>query len=201
MLFQAPLIKLHMQPLNETTMLCWLDDNPIMKIACHRSCGVSSYTSALHVERHLKRNKLSELVYTEMPPTKRLRRSEVTPFNFVERCIFCGKMCALHKDSKNPSRWRRDLLCRTSDRGFSTKTFKEVILDVCKSRNDEWAWQVEVRLQGTISDLHAVDARYHDDCRTKFMAPRSIQAALDSSEQSEIKDGALENMVLVMKSD
>ena len=75
------------------------------------------------------------------------------------------------------------MLCRTSDRGPSNKPFKEVILDVCKNRNDEWALQVEVRLQGAISDLHAADARYHDDCRTNFMAPRSVLTASGSSEQ------------------
>ena len=68
-------------------------------------------------------------------------------------------------------------MCRTSDRGPNNKTFKQVILDVCHSRNDEWAWEVQVRVQGAISDLHAMDARYHDDCRVKFMAPRSVHVA------------------------
>ena len=43
---------------------------------------------------------------------------------------------------KNPGRWRKAVLCRTSDRVPNNKTFKPVILDVCHSRNDEWAWEV-----------------------------------------------------------
>ena len=34
-----------------------------------------------------------------------------------------------------------------------------------------------MRVQGAISGLHAVDARYHDDCRVKFMPPHSVHVA------------------------
>ena len=92
-------------------------------------------------------------------------------------------------------------MCRTSDRGPNNKTFKQVILDVCHSRNDEW--EVQVRVQGAISNLHAIDARYHDDCRVKFMAPRSVYVAATQCQGTceNCADAALEALVKVMKFD
>ena len=71
-------------------------------------------------------------------------QSEVLRFHFQEHCIFCGIMCALDKDPKHPGRWWKAWSCRTSDRSPNNTTFKQVILDVCHSRNGEWAWEVEV---------------------------------------------------------
>ena len=47
------------------------------------------------------------------------------------------------------------MLCRTADRGSGSKTFKQSILDKCIERNDAWAGQVQVHVEGAISDLHA----------------------------------------------
>ena len=44
------------------------------------------------------------------------------------------------------------MLCRTADRGSCSKTFKQSILDKCIERNDEWAGQVRVHVEGAISD-------------------------------------------------
>ena len=33
-----------------------------------------------------------------------------------------------------------------------------------------------MRLAGVVSDLHAADARYHDDCRKKFMGKRNVES-------------------------
>lgn len=54
---------------------------------------------------------------------------------------------------------------------------KDLILATCEERGDgdEWARQVETRIQGALSDLHATKARYHDDCRKRFMAGRKIK--------------------------
>ena len=179
-----------------------LNENPNLSLVCHRSC-VSSYTSNSHIQRHLKRHGGTSENTSEAPPKKRTRLSESCIFNFQDHCIFCGKACVLNKDSKNPSRWRKALMCRTSDRGPNNKTFKQVILDVCHSRNDEWAWKVQVRVQGAISDLHAMDARYHDDCRVKFMAPRSVHVAAIQCQGTceNFADAALEALVKVMKFD
>jgi len=148
------------------------DDN--LTVTCHRSC-VSSYTSTSHIKRYLKRQgQAQEQPSIEEPPQKRARRSQLPLFHFREHCIFCGDTCEIEKNAKNPNRWRKALLCKTSDRGAGSKSFKEVILDVCHTREDDWAMQVEVWLHGAFSDLHAADARYHDDCRIMFMAPRAI---------------------------
>ena len=36
-------------------------------------------------------------------------------------------------------------------------------------------------MEGAVSDLHAADARYHYDCKTNVMAPRSVQLAKAST--------------------
>ena len=63
--------------------------------------------------------------------------------------------------TKNPKRWRRIVQCQTIE-------IKEKLLQVCKVRNDNWAAEVQRRIVGIISDLHAVDAQYHHDCYTSF---------------------------------
>jgi hypothetical protein len=107
-------------------------------------------------------------------------------------------------DPKHPERWRKVRLCQTADRGFHS-TFKEVILDACAQRNDDWAKQVEVRLQGAISDLHAADGRYHADCSSKFMTPRAVKAAAAKSvicEEEKLHfDDAYEEVLNAMKCD
>lgn len=56
--------------------------------------------------------------------------------------------------------------------GSGRKTFKDSILEVCSIREDEIVQQVKIRVQGAVSDLHAADAQYHNDCMAKFMGPR-----------------------------
>ena len=41
--------------------------------------------------------------------------------------------------------------------------FKQEILKVCQTRGDKWAEEIRVRVHGAVSDLHAANARYHDD--------------------------------------
>ena len=118
-----------------------------------------------------------------MEPTvhnKRCCRSTSPKFIFKEQCVFCGDLCIMDYDTKHPSRWHRVVLCRTADRG-GKETFKQVILNVCDLRNDEWASHVKVRIQGAVSNLHAGDARYHEDCKSSFMAPHSVRAAASST--------------------
>ena len=40
----------------------------------------------------------------------------------------------------------------------------EFIVNQFHTRGDEWADQVKLRVQGAVSDLHAVESRYHGDC-------------------------------------
>ena len=82
--------------------------------------------------------------------------------------FYCGEDCSVTKDPNNPNRDKKTVLCRTAERQ-GKQTFKESILQVCQSRNDEWAIKVEVRVSGVVSDLHAANARYHDACRKTFL--------------------------------
>lgn len=133
---------------------------------CHKNC-VSSYTSKSHIKYHASQTQDCG------PPSKRSRRSEEELFIFKEHCFLCGKTCE-KQDPKHPQRWRPVSYCRTADRGKSQKTFKEVILETCNQRNDDWSDQVRLRIQGAVSDLHAADAMYHRDCLQTFKSPRNI---------------------------
>lgn len=143
-------------------------------INCHRAC-VSTYTSSWHINVHLKRK--SKTSHKDpspsVPPAKRCRRSEAD-FDFKLHCIFCGEQCSTSPSRKNPKRWRAAFLCKPPENG---KYFKESVLDCCNKRNDEWANQVRLRVAGAMSDLYAVSARYHDNCRKKFMNSRNVTAA------------------------
>ena len=136
------------------------DRNPSLTICCHKNC-VSEYTSKQHIRRC--RSNEGRISSSEQPP-KRIRRSEVSTFNFLEHCIFCGRDCVLERDKRNPSRWRPSYPFRTIQHKTGA-TPKEAVLERCNEREDEWGREVSVRLHGAVSDLHAADARYHDDGR------------------------------------
>ena len=95
--------------------------------------------------------------------------------DFKLHCIFCGETCFLKSDPCNPSRWRSAYFCMTASRGIGL-SFKDSILETCNRQKDTWASQVEVRLQGAVSDLHVAEARYHNSCRKNFMLFKSKQA-------------------------
>ncbi len=59
---------------------------------------------------------------------------------------------------------------------------------------------VKTRIQGALSDLHAADARYHENCKSSFMAPRSVNAAANSANVKEKNeaDRALQCTILRM---
>jgi len=77
---------------------------------------------------------------------------------------------------------------------------KEVILAVCHKQNDRWAEEVELRLCGALSDLHAADVRYHNDCKPAFMAPKAIQHAHTSKDTVDA-DEAFKEVISIMESD
>lgn len=62
-----------------------------------------------------------------------------------------------------------------------------------------------VRVGGAVSDLHAADARYHVDCRTKFMLSRSTTAARKATQPAQgdasMSDEGLEAIINILKSD
>ena len=95
--------------------------------------------------------------------------------------------CIIDYTTKNPSRWRQVYLYRTADSGKKTIPFKDVILEVCDARNDVLSVKVKIRIQGAVSDLHAADARYNEDCRSSFMASRSVKSASGSVVRWEMR--------------
>ena len=150
-------------------LLDWLES-----IRCHKTC-VSTYTSEHHMRRfEAAKKKPSSSV--EDPSPKKLKRSQVSSFEFKKNCLFCGEMCIpLAPDCHNPDRWRRVAQCRTVD------NFKKNILDVCDLRNDHVADSVCIRVSGAVADLHAADAQYHNNCYKTFVSARSIKAAVIKS--------------------
>lgn len=159
-------------------------------IYAHRSC-VATYTSSWHIKRHLAKQETS----TE-PKLKRPRRQA---FNFKELCVICAEKC-LPCNTKNPSRWRRVVQCRTADRGENQKSFKDVILDSCELRNDNAGEEVRLRIEGTVSDLHAADVQYHKDCMDQFRGKRNITCTTSKDTESHA-DHAFSSLVEEISTD
>ena len=68
------------------------------------------------------------------------------------------------------------------------------MLGICSERNHE----VRVRIEGTVSDIHAAEARYHVDCYSrfvskKFLSGQKMNLQLEQSQQ----DGDLRLMYLI----
>ena len=62
--------------------------------------------------------------------------------------------------------------------------------------------EVQHRVHGALSDLHAADARYHDDFRSNFMSRRSIQfEAAHASANADYIDKAFDAILEEMLSD
>lgn len=82
---------------------------------------------------------------------------------------------------------------------------KVEILGKCKERNDEWACEVIVRLGGAVSDLHAADACYPVDCRTRFMSSRFTTAARKATHSAQgnaaMSDEGLKGIIMVIEAD
>ena len=107
---------------------------------------------------------------TEPSPTKRKRRSATPEFSFKEHCLYCGQICNVKKDPKNPRRWRPAYLFHVIEyerKGKDPLPVKDLIIR-CNERKDNLADNVRIRLEGAIGDLHAAGARYHVDCKQRF---------------------------------
>ena len=59
------------------------------------------------------------------------------------------------------------------------------LLESCRKRGDQWASEVENRLQGCF-DLVAAEAMYHDSCLTKFSLKRDPTKKVFATGQSVI---------------
>ena len=106
----------------------------------------------------------------------------------------------MEKDPKNPSRWRPAFICREIGTDSGKASLKQSILSTCNKRNDVWAEQVRRRVEGALSDLHAADARYHVDCKAKFLTDKHVSLAAGKGSEVEI-DEAFKELIALMKSD
>ncbi|CAH1785436.1 unnamed protein product [Owenia fusiformis] len=160
-------------------------ENPTLTLRAHHSC-ILTYTSKEHCRRHSGKSDSGTLNATPSSP-KRTRHSEKL-FHFQFNCLFCGNLCK--EDPKHPNRGSKIVYCRTGDRKeIGQASFKSNILRICHERGDELARQVRTRVEGAVSDLHAVEARYHLDCYKKFINKKNIDHL--KSEKTDETDQAL----------
>lgn len=88
------------------------DENKELILKAHKGC-VEKYLHPKEIQKALKRRhpeEKSSLV--NEPPRK--RRSEVTRFNFLHDCMFCGAECKVEKDKKKSFTLETSLHLQTS---------------------------------------------------------------------------------------
>ena len=83
-------------------------------------------------------------------------RSQQTPFNFQNQCMFCGQPAKCYKKRREVDVYP-----------VRTKDFKDTVVQICLSRNDSWSQIVSGRL-ASINDLVAAAAIYHQQCSSNF---------------------------------
>ena len=122
------------------------------------------------------------------PPVRR-RRSQQLQIDLKTHCLFCAEEC-LPADPKHPDRHKHFSLCETVEM-LGMKTFKDSVLDSSARRNDEWDYQVDVRIRGEAGLIKA-EARYHNlcydrlyklpcaSCTRRCVKPSHVDAALAS---------------------
>ena len=54
----------------------------------------------------------------------------------------------------------------------------------CLLRNDTWFKEVKFRVESAASDLHAADARYHQECETIFLHSNYLDRFVKTSENN-----------------
>ena len=164
-------------------------------ITCHENC-VSTYTSSHHIKRFLSKQKGDTIRYDEGNPKK---IPQIWHYTLLvqKHCFFCGEFCISRgSDTRNPSRWRKVVQCRTAD------GLKDNILETCDHRKDHQADEVRIRLSGAVSDLQAADAQYHLDYYKTFMSKKNMNAVTNSVNNSAIdQDPAFDALVKDMSTD
>lgn len=169
----------------ETELQNRLAEDQDLKFKCHKSC-VSKYTDKNKVTRYETRKRSCEEVGEKQQP--KVRRSVTSSFNFRQHCIYCGEDCVVEKDKKHPDRWRPAYIIREKIVS-QKKSIKELILDTCNKRNDEWSSHVRIRVEGAVSDLHAADGRYHVNCRNAFLGELAVSAAKQACNEATKQNG------------
>ena len=155
-------------------------------IEMHKTC-YCTYTSKEHIKRLLAKKRKEGTSDSDGAPAARVRRSQVTDFQFKTQCLFCASVCE-PLNPKHPERWDRVIQCeRMGIKGASP--FKDTVLQQCSDRNDSWGREVAIRCHG-VHDLAAAEAQYHLRCYNEF---RKVPA---HTEQTPfIDDSALQSLV------
>lgn len=121
-------------------------------VRIHRECQKSVYNE--------RKRKSSEPIERSTKIKKdAARRSENSKFDWKRLCMFCEMDCVV--DDRHPDRidWRQ----------VEVLSMRENLLVVCSSRSDRIAKSLERKLLDIEnSDLVAVEARYHFQCRKDF---------------------------------
>ena len=162
-------------------------------IMCHKNC-ISRYVSPASLSSFKKRQSEQPSTSTSQAENKGLRSSVVGGvFDFREHCLFCIDVtpCSPEgEDSRVPSRYRQSVSLVRTDKLADGQDFKNKLLNVCDERNDQLA-DVRERIIGAgVSDLHALDARYHRRCSKQFYKiPKSTRdGSFQSSEEQALLD-------------
>ena len=90
---------------------------------------------------------------------------------------FVEKTATMERDPKNPACWKPAYLCREIEPKGDNKSLKKSLLDICDCIDDDCTSTVRLHIQGTISELHAADARYHVTCWCSYTGSRAVATA------------------------
>ena len=185
--------KLYMHDLH-VGLLKQIVDNENCTIYYHKNC-VLRYTSSSNTSKYTKDHP------TNVTPAKKLHRSHKS-FDFFCHCLYCGETCDICKD---PKRWRPAYLCRSNVSEQDKTPYKQYLLGKCASRDDVLAEEVRSCVVGSVSDLHAAEARYHRDCMCRFFANRLLstgnEGGLLSPRSQYQHDMAWKHMVTTLSND
>ena len=72
------------------------------------------------------------------------------------------------------------------DRKGKPIKIKDKILKQCKVMADDWPEMV--RVAGSSNDMHASDARYHNDCLSRFFSQRNAPGESKGTHDEEQED-------------
>ncbi|CAG2217992.1 unnamed protein product [Mytilus edulis] len=146
----------------ENCGICFKDDNreSLVKLREKGSQGIAKASSERGDDLNVESDKnILKKIKVNTP----CLRSK-SQFNFQDHCFLCGR-----EATKNKKKGSEVFPVRTDD--FQTR-----IIQVCNERDDEWASEIQGRLQ-SISDLHAADALYHQACSVNFRTNKKIPLA------------------------
>ena len=165
-------------------------------ITCHKNC-ISRYVSPSNLASVKKREYVPGSVSDNK--TKRLRSSGGgVIFDFREHCLFCYDVtpCSVEQTRKTPLKYRRAASLVRTDKLANGQEYKQKLLDICNERGDKLGNVVRDRILGAgLSDLHALDARYHQNCCKRFHnIPRSSNDSSSSSNNTPDQQALLDTL-------